>query len=341
MKMNMLEWKNSILTSVNRNVMPVMTYPGLSLTGSSILEMVSNGKIQFECVKAITDRYPSLAASSLIMDLSVEAEAFGSKIKFSDNEIPTVSERLVDDFDNVKSLSAADFSTGRCAENIKAARLASENINTHPVFAGTIGPYSLAGRLYDITEFMTGILIDPDGAHVLLSVCTDFLIQYIREFKRAGANGVLIAEPAAGLLSPEQCDEFSSLYVKKIADALQDETFLIILHNCGNTTNLVDSMVSTGCEGFHFGNAVKMTDILPQVPTDKLVFGNLDPVSVFKNGSPEEIMAKTTDLLLKTSGYKNFVLSSGCDIPPGTPLENTDAFFNTLDSYNRNKQMDL
>jgi len=335
----MLEWKRSILTSSDRQVMPVMTYPGLSLTGSSILEMVSNGKTQSECVKAISDRYPSLAASSLIMDLSVEAEAFGSKIKFSDNEIPTVSERLIDDFENVKNLSTPDCSTGRCAENIKAARLASENSFTHPVFAGTIGPYSLAGRLYDITEFMTGILIDPDGAHALLSVCTDFLIQYILEFKQAGANGVLIAEPAAGLLSPEQCDEFSSCYVRKIVDVLQDETFLIILHNCGNTTNLVNSMVSTGCEGFHFGNAVKMIEILPQVPSDRLVFGNLDPVSVFKNGTPADITAKTNDLLVMTSGYKNFVLSSGCDIPPGTPLENIDAFFNTLESYNWHKQM--
>jgi uroporphyrinogen decarboxylase len=335
MEFNMLEWKKSILTSSDRQVMPIMTYPGLSLTGRSIREMVSNGKIQFDCVKAISDKYPSLAASSLIMDLSVEAETFGSKIKFSDNEIPTVSERLIDDFENIKSLSTANFSTGRCAENIRAARLANENIGTHPVFAGTIGPYSLAGRLCDITEFMTGILIDPDGAHALLSTCTDFLIKYIHEFKLAGANGVLIAEPAAGLLSPEQCDEFSSRYVKRIADTLQDETFLIILHNCGNTTNLVDSMVSTGCEGFHFGNAVNMTDILPQVPSDKLVFGNLDPVSVFKNGSPDEIMAKTNDLLLKTAGYKNFVLSSGCDIPPGTPLENIDALFNALEVFNR------
>lgn len=334
MKIDMLKWKNSILTSERRNVMPVLTYPGLSLTGSSILEMVSNGTIQFKCVKAISERYTELAASTLIMDLSVEAEAFGSEIKFSDNEIPTVTGRLIDDFENVESLSASDFPKGRCAENIQAARLASENIFTHPVFAGTIGPYSLAGRLFDITEFMTGILIDPDGAHALLTVCTDFLIQYIGEFKAAGANGVLIAEPAAGLLSAAECDEFSSRYVKRIAETLQDKNFIIILHNCGNTTNLVDSMVSTGCEGFHFGNAVNMTDILPQVPSDKLVFGNLDPVSVFKNGSPEDVTAKTNDLLLKTAGYKNFVLSSGCDLPPGTSLENVDTFFNALKVFN-------
>jgi uroporphyrinogen decarboxylase len=37
---------------------------------------------------------------------------------------------------------------------------------------------------------------------------TDFIIEYIGSFKQAGANGVVIAEPAAGLLSPELNAEF-------------------------------------------------------------------------------------------------------------------------------------
>jgi len=335
MKINMQEWKTSILESGQRMAIPVMTYPGLSLTGKSIIQMVSDGEVQFQCVNALANRYHSLAASSLIMDLSVEAEAFGSIIKFSENEIPTVSARLIDDFEKVKHLTIPDPLTGRCAENIKAAVLTANAAISHPVLAGTIGPYSLAGRLYDITEFMTGILIDPDGAHELLTLCTDFLIRYIQKFKEAGVNGVLIAEPAAGLLSPEECDEFSSRYVKRIVDAVQDDNFIVFLHNCGNTTNLVNSMVSTGCEGFHFGNAVHMTDILSQVPADKLVCGNLDPVSVFKNATPELIVAKTTELLNQTARYKNFVISSGCDIPPGTALENVDAFFSALETFNR------
>jgi hypothetical protein len=68
-----------------------------------------------------------------------------------------------------------------------------------------------------------------------------------------------------------------------------------------------------------------------------LVFGNLDPVGVIKNGTPETIRIKTLELLNKTASYKNFILSSGCDVPPGTKLENIDALFNALNEYNEDQ----
>jgi uroporphyrinogen decarboxylase len=35
----------------------------------------------------------------------------------------------------------------------------------------------------------------------------------------------------------------------------------------------------------------------------------------------------------KCSSYKNFVPSSGCDIPPMTPWENIQAFFTALNEF--------
>lgn len=94
-------------------------------------------------------------------------------------------------------------------------------------------------------------------------------------------------------------------------------------------------MLSTGAQGFHFGNAVNMMDIMPQIPENILAFGNLDPATVFKQGTPEEIKTKTATLLENMSGYRNFVLSSGCDIPPGTPVSSIDAFFSAVEEYNQ------
>jgi uroporphyrinogen decarboxylase len=33
-----------------------------------------------------------------------------------------------------------------------------------------------------------------------------------------------------------------------------------------------------------------------------------------------------TELMRKMKPYKNFILSTGCDIPPQTPIENLKAF---------------
>ena len=93
-------------------------------------------------------------------------------------------------------------------------------------------------------------------------------------------------------------------------------------------------MLSTGAQGFHFGNAVNMMDIMPQISEHILAFGNLDPATVFKQGTPEEVKAKTRALLESMSDYRNFVLSSGCDIPPGTPTSSIESFFAAVEEYN-------
>jgi uroporphyrinogen decarboxylase len=186
-----------------------------------------------------------------------------------------------------------------------------------------------------MSKIFMNLLSDPGMVHIVLEKCTQFLIGYAKAYKAAGTQGIFIAEPAAGLISPAQCEEFSSRYVSRIVAAVQDENFMVVLHNCGNTKKLVPTMLSTGAQGFHFGNSVNMTDIMPQIPQHILAFGNLDPATVFKEGTPEEIKSKTKVLLECMCEYRNFVLSSGCDIPPGTPTSSIDAFFAAVDEYNR------
>jgi len=215
-----------------------------------------------------------------------------------------------------------------------ANQLTAAAITDKPVLGGCIGPYSLAGRLFDMTEIMMAIYTEPDTINLLLEKCTQFLTEYCRALKNAGADGVIIAEPAAGLLSDDDCRQYSSLYVKQIVDALQDDNFSVILHNCGNTGHCTQAMLYTGAHGYHFGNAMNMIDALETCPPDVLVMGNLDPVGVFKMSTPEQVKQSAMNLLEKTAGYKNFVLSSGCDVPPNTSLENVEAFYEALEEFN-------
>lgn len=333
MRMNMREWMSNLTASAARKTLPVMTYPGLGLVGLGIMDVISNGEKQYKCIKALAGKYPTAAAVT-IMDLSVEAEAFGSPVKYSDNEVPTVSGRIITDEEEAQALKIPEVGEGRTGVYLEAARLAAKNIKDRPVFGGEIGPFSLAGRLFDMTEIMVAVMLEPEGVNIVLEKATEFLVEYAKAFKAAGANGIIIAEPAAGLLSPKLCEEFSSRYIRRIVEAVQDEYFMVILHNCGNTVNLVPSLVGTGSMGLHFGNAVDMRDILPQVPADRVAFGNVDPARVFKNGSASEVFDVTTGLLENTRQFTNFVLSSGCDVPPGTAEENVNAFFRALRKYN-------
>ena len=75
-------------------------------------------------------------------------------------------------------------------------------LTDRPLFAGIIGPYSLAGRLLDMTEIMILCYEEPEMVETVLEKVTDFLVEYAKAFTAAGADGIMMAEPAAGLLSP-------------------------------------------------------------------------------------------------------------------------------------------
>ena len=313
---------------------PVMTHPGIELNGNTVRQAVCDGEVHYKAVMTLAKRYPSAAACT-IMDLTTEAEAFGAEIAFSDEAVPAVSSRLLPDVESIDRLQVPSLSAGRIPQYLKANLLAAKEISDVPLFSGCIGPFSLAGRLYDMSEIMMLIYENPDAAHTLLRKCTDFIEKYCLALKQTGANGVLMAEPAAGLLSDEDCRTFSSNYVKRIVQRVQDDSFIVILHNCGNTGHCTKAMVSTGAAAYHFGNKCRMEDVIKEVPPTALTMGNIDPVSVFKDGMPFQMRQTVMDLLDRMRPYPNFVLSSGCDTPPHTSMSNIDAFFEALHQFNQ------
>lgn len=327
--MNMNTWAEELMNSPRRYAIPIMTHPGIEMINKQVIDAVTNGQVHADAIIALNQKYPA-DASTVIMDLTVEAEAFGAEIVFKDDEVPSIVGRLVSNGEEIEALQIPDVNAGRISEYLKANQIVAQSITDKPVFGGAIGPFSLAGRLYDMSEIMMGIYIEPDAIKNLLSKCTQFLITYIRAIKATGVSGVIIAEPAAGLLSNDDAKEFSSHYVTRIVEVLQDENFMIVLHNCGNTGMSTDAMTCTGAKGVHFGNKIDMVEALRQSPTDILIMGNLDPVGIFKQATPEEVAAATQALLASTQAYKNFIISTGCDVPPGVSEANIQAFYNQL-----------
>ena len=174
----------------------------------------------------------------------------------------------------------------------------------------------------DVTEALVNCYTEPDMVHKTMEKATEFLIQYCLAYKATGAGGIVMAEPLTGLLSPDM-------------DAVQDDEFIIIYHNCGNNTVLMsDSILRTGCAAYHFGNSIDIHDMLVKVPKDIVVMGNVDPAGQFRGGTPESIKAETKRIMGECCAeFPNFVISSGCDIPPASPWENIDAFFEAVEEF--------
>lgn len=326
------EWLKQIRIKKNKRAMPVLTFPAIQLLNTSVEKLISDSNLQSEALKLINQRCHPLAIMGF-MDLSVEAEAFGANIRFSEDEVPTVVGNIIKSEEDVINLKVPKVGAKRIQIYLDAMKKAKQEIKDCPVFAGCIGPFSLAGRLLGVSEAMISCYDEPEMVHLVLKKATEFLINYLQAYKDLGIDGVFMAEPLAGILSPNLCDEFSSRYVKEIVSALDDDSFFVAYHNCGNNTlKMVDTILSTGCRLYHFGNAISIEQMLKLMPKDVMVMGNIDPVSL-KDASKEDVIAATNALLEAIGDVDNFVISSGCDIPPLARWENIDAFMKTAQEY--------
>lgn len=332
--MNMKAWVQSQLDAPQKKAVPVLSFPSISLLGITVKQLISDSSLQAQGMALIAKRVPSGASVSM-MDLSVEAEAFGSQIRVSDDEVPTVIGSIITDEDEAEALRVPAVGEGRTGLYIEAIKKACELITDRPVFAGVIGPFSLAGRLMDVSEALANCIAEPDMVHAAMRKATAFVLEYIKAYKAVGANGVVMAEPLTGILSPKLAAEFSELYAREIIQAVQDDSFAVIYHNCGNNTILmIDSILRVGAMGYHFGDSIDMAQMLSHIPADVLVMGNISPAKQFRGGTPESIREETLALMKACCPeHPNFVISSGCDIPPLSSWENIDSFFQAVSEY--------
>lgn len=316
-----------LLSGKCKKPVPILSYPAAQFVSDDIEALSKSSELQARVVKSAADRCPGGAAVTL-MDLSVEAECFGAEIIFSKSAVPAVKEALIKTAADAEKLEIPAVGSARSGIFIDTVKKAKQLITDRPLLAGAAAPFSLAARLIDVTEIMFMCFDEPEAVHTVLKKCTEFLIGYVKALKEAGADGIILAEPVAGLLSPELEEEFSAPYTKQLVNAVKDDGFAVIYHNCGQSVSrMTDSVFSNGCDAYHFGNAVDLKEMLAAAPADKLIMGNLDPVALFKDGTPGEMKKAVKDLLCECAGYDNFLLSSGCDIPANAKWENIDAFF--------------
>lgn len=99
----MSDWISRVIKDKRIVAVPVMTHPGIELIGKSVREACCDGQTHYEAIKALAAKYPT-AAATVIMDLTVEAEAFGAEIHYTEDAVPAVVGHMLNDADDIKAL---------------------------------------------------------------------------------------------------------------------------------------------------------------------------------------------------------------------------------------------
>ncbi|NLV73859.1 MAG: hypothetical protein GXY52_04130 [Chloroflexi bacterium] len=309
-------------------VIPLMGFPGIQLNGSSLKQNTFNWGTQFSTIFALQRRFHP-DGIFFFMDLSVEASALGLPVRFPLDESPSVEQHLVSTASDLSKFTNDILSDGRVAVFVETMRLMSRYVDT--LKGGyVIGPFSLAGLLMGASDAALASVEDEVLLHAVLRFCSGVISRYARALQRAGADMIAILEPSACLLSPRLFRAFPQRYLQEIIETLD---CVSILHVCGQTTNLIEPMLETGAQALSLDSMVNLPEIVKRMPEDVVLMGNLDSVRVMCQQSPNQVYASAQELITAMQGHPNFILSSACDLPAETPLENIHAMIDAAHGH--------
>lgn len=328
--MNSLERISATLKFETANRVPVIPQIfGLAgvLAGISVDDYVKDGLLLAECqIKAIK-KYGYDAVFS-VMDTCVEAEAVGGVVEYNIGCYPTIKTVAIPDKNMIDRLVLPDPNVaGRMPEMLKALNvLRREGGNEHLVVGCVMGPLTIATQLMGMEKALYLAIDEPVVFIKLLGFCTEIAIQFGLAQIQAGAHLPMIFDPSASpaVVPPQFFREIELPQLKKMCSAFAEAGSLANwLHIAGPSTSILPFYPSIGVDIANFDYYVtpqQAAEGLPHMCLD----GNIKSLS-FIEDDPEEIAAKSAELLDFFENRGGFILSSGCEISPQSRPENIAA----------------
>ncbi|NQT51106.1 uroporphyrinogen decarboxylase family protein [bacterium] len=259
--------------------------------------------------------------------MCTEPSAFGAKLVWAEDEFP-FPEKMIDDLStrvpkpNPRTDGMLPFVLKRLQHFEPAIREEGHAIR----FAVARGPLNVASFLTGNTEFLMGIMTQPDDMHALLGTVTDFLIDWVRLQAETfpTIDGVFILDDIIGFLGEDQFTEFALPYVKRLFDAV--DVTVKFLHNDARGLVSAPYLPAMGVNLFNFAFEHSLAEMRELTKGQVALLGNIPPRDVLASGTPDDVRRAVAEALASVDDHSRLMISCGGGMPPSVSTENIRAF---------------
>ena len=255
---------------------------------------------------------------------------FGGEVKMPSIEFdqtPKVVRYPIESEEGVRKLEMPDVKTAGITHlNLEFCRLQEQAGLVITISVGA--PFLYASNLCGLERLSKWLIKEPDLAHQLLRVVTDFCIgtaQYWVDTFGAENIEFRTSTPTSSnqVISPKHFKEFSFPYLNELHEkVLNMGAKYIYTHICGDQNlNLpFYTEVPFGDPGIaSFGHEVDLSNAIEHLGDKCIIVGNVDP-TVLLTGTQDEVYHISKACIEKAkSAPGGFILGSGCELPPMAP----------------------
>ena len=268
------------------------------------------------------------------------AEAMGAKVGYPDYAISYLLKPAINSINEIESLKIVDpVKDGKLPILIEALKLTKDALKDEvDVSASMSGPFSVAASVVGTENLLKWMIKYPKKVHTLMEIVAESNNRYIEEVAKLGIS-IGFADPVSStsLISPKQFREFSLPALQKNVNKIKEKTGSSPgIHICGKSREIWEDVVSTGISNFSIDNVEDLEEAKKIMGDRVVITGNVPPVDVLYAGTKEDIFKSVKQCIRK--GYdskKGYILSTGCQIPMHTSMENIEMFMEAGKLYGK------
>ena len=196
-------------------------------------------------------------------------------------------------------------------------------------FAVARGPLNIATFLMGTSEFLTATKTDPEAAHRLLGVITDFLVDWIAYQRECfpTIDGILLLDDIGGFVSRRDFEAFGLPYLRRIYDT---DVTVKFFHNDAPCKASAPLLSEAGINLLNFGIQHTLTEMKTWTEGRIALLGNVPTRDCLAVGTPADVAKAVTDMLGALQDHSRLIVSGGGGMPPGVPSENIRALLDTV-----------
>jgi uroporphyrinogen decarboxylase len=292
------------------------------VSGNNFHDYLTKGEILAKSQLEALEYYGNDAVFG-VMDVNVETNAMGSKLKFPQDLYPHISEYVLkiegEQIDYSRLIDPDPQTSGRMPEILKALKILRKNLGDDVLVVGAVlGPLTLAIQLIGIEQTLFYAVDYPKEFIKLLDITERVIQSYGIAQIESGAHLPLIFEPAGSqaVIPKAFFEKYLQHRITRIFKEFKQKGAIANwLHIAGPTQKILPLYTQMGADVGNFDFCVSTSDIKNLVPDKLCVDGNINSIH-FTNQPPNIILEESTRLINEFNQRGGFILSSGCEIPP-------------------------
>jgi uroporphyrinogen-III decarboxylase len=300
--------------------------------GISIMDYFTNDRAWLEANLKVLRQFPQvvfLPGFWAEFGMCTEPSAFGAKCIWHENDFPSAGKTLFR-YEDVNNLTKPNCRTdGLLPFVIKRLRRCRREIEDsgHRIrFAVSRGPLNIASYLLGHTELLLGVKIQGEEIHKLLSLATEFIVDWLAYQKECfdTIEGVFILDDLIGFLRDDDFKQFVLPYFKKIFSCLNVPVRM--LHNDAAGLVTARHLAEMGVNVFNFSFKHGLSEIRSLAGESVVLLGNIPPRDVLAQGTPDDVRKSVKAALTSIEDKRRLILSCGGGMPPNASTANVQAF---------------